>query len=123
MTLKALMAVPALAAIVAASAFMTGTAAAVTPNAINISVSKSSLHYNQKSLTAKPGKVTIYFTNNSKAQHNVSLEQGETEYGATLTIGKSATSTILTLAKGTYHFYSSVGKDEDRGMAGSLVVK
>ena len=35
-------------------AFMTGTAAAVTPNAINISVSTGSLHHNQKSLTAKP---------------------------------------------------------------------
>ena len=30
---------------------------------------------------------------------------------------------FLTLAKGTYHVYSSVGKDEDKGMAATLVVK
>ena len=68
------------------------------------------------------GQVTIVFTNQSSHQHNVSLEQGETEYGATVTIGPGATSTILTLSKGTYHFYSSVGNDENRGMSGTLKV-
>ena len=36
---------------------------------------------------------------------------------------KGATVTFLTLSKGTYHLYSSVGRDEDRGMAATLVVK
>jgi hypothetical protein len=48
---------------------------------------------------------------------------GEFEYGATLTIHKGITTTFLTLAKGMYHVYSSVGTDEDRGMAATLVIR
>ncbi|MBV8597617.1 MAG: cupredoxin domain-containing protein [Actinobacteria bacterium] len=95
-----------------------------TANAVDITVANGSLHYTQTQFTAKPGLVRINFTNNSAAPHNVSLEHnGEFEYGATLTISKSTTTTFLTLAKGTYHVYSSVGKDEDKGMAATLVVK
>ena len=31
--------------------------------------------------------------------------------------------TFLTLKKGTYHLYSSVGTDEDKGMSATLTVK
>jgi plastocyanin len=95
-----------------------------TTNVVNLSVAKSSLHYGQKTVTAKSGLVRINFTNNSIAPHNVSLEHnGEFEYGATLTIRRGQTSSFLTLAKGTYHVYSSVGRDEDKGMAATLVIK
>jgi plastocyanin len=95
-----------------------------TMNQVNISVANGSLHYGEKTLSAKPGLVRINFTNNSVAPHNVSLEHnGEFEYGATLTIRKGQTTSFLTLAKGTYHLYSSVGRDEDKGMAATLVVK
>ena len=99
-------------------------AAAPTPTStVTISVSKGSLRYDKKTLTAKAGLVQINFTNNSTAPHNVSLEHdGEFEFGSTLTINKSITSTFLTLAKGTYHVYSSVGKDEDKGMSATLTV-
>jgi PQQ system protein len=104
-----------------------GTATAAVPGVtskVSISVPSGSLHYDRKVVTAKPGLVQIDFTNDSTAPHNVSLEHnGEFEYGATLTIRKGATTTFLTLAKGTYHLYSSVGKDEDRGMSATLVVK
>lgn len=122
--MKKLVAIPALAAVLVASVVMAGTAAAATPSTVNISVPKGSLHYDQKNFTAKPGLVRINFTNDSPTMHNVSLEHnGEFEYGATLTIRKGQTTTFLTLAKGTYHLYSSVGKDEDKGMSGTLVVK
>jgi plastocyanin len=95
-----------------------------TTNVVNISVPKGSLHFDTKTLVAKPGFVRINFTNNSTAPHNVSLEHnGEFEYGSTLTIGKGITTTFLTLAKGTYHVYSSVGTDEDKGMAATLIIK
>ena len=106
---------------------ISGTAlagAGVTTNVVNISVPNGSLHFDQKHFTAKPGLVRINFTNNATAPHNVSLEHnGEFEYGATLTIKKGMTTSFLTLAKGTYHLYSSVGNDEDKGMAATLVVK
>ena len=109
------------------AAIVSGAAAAAVPaptSSINISVSKGSLHYNQKTLTASAGLVQINFTNNSTAPHNVSLEHdGEFEYGATLTTKKGTATAFLMLAKGTYHLYSSVGKDEDKGMAATLVIK
>jgi plastocyanin len=122
--MRRLMPLQAVAALVAASVLVTATAATAAPNAINISVSKGSLHFDQKTVTARPGLVTINFTQNSTAPHNVSLEHGgEFEYGASLTIKKSAVTTFLTLAKGTYHLYSSVGTDEDKGMSATLIVK
>ena len=114
----------ALAGTGVASAGAATTAAAPTPTStVNIAVSKGSLHYDKKTLTAKAGLVQINFTNNSTAPHNVSLEHdGEFEFGSTLTINKSITSTFLTLSKGTYHVYSSVGNDEDKGMSATLTV-
>ena len=117
----------AVLSLLAGSLLVASTATAAAPSVastVNISVSSDSLHYNQHDVSAKPGLVQINFTNKSTAPHNVSLEHnGEYEFGATLTIRKSATVTFLTLAKGTYHLYSSVGRDEDKGMAATLVVK
>ena len=117
----------AVLSLLAGSLLVASTATAAAPSVastVNISVSNGSLHYNQHVVTAKPGLVQINFTNKSTAPHNVSLEHnGEYEFGATLTIRKSATVTFLTLAKGTNHLYSSVGRDEDKGMAATLVVK
>ena len=111
-------------ALMAPTAALAANNPVATANAVNISVAKGSLHYVQKTVSAKPGLVRINFTNDSIAPHNVSLEHnGEFEYGATLTIRKGATTSFLTLAKGTYHLYSSVGRDEDKGMAATLVIK
>jgi plastocyanin len=111
-----------------ASVVATSTAApapAPAPSSIvSISVSQGSLQYDQKALSAKAGLVEIRFTNNSAAPHNVSLEHGgEFEFGASLTIKKGSIYTFLRLAKGTYHLYSSVGTDEDKGMSATLTVK
>lgn len=89
-------------------------------NSVHVTAMKSGYSYDTKTVNAKAGPITVIFTNKSSRPHNVSLEQGETEYGATVTIGSGQTATILNLSKGTYHFYSSFGKDEDKGMAGTL---
>jgi len=121
--MRRFLALTTLAAALAASAVLSA-AASTTSNVAGFSVAPGSTHYGQKTVTAKAGLVRINFTNNSTAAHNVSLEHnGEFEYGATLTIHKGIATTFLTLAKGTYHVYSSVGKDEDRGMAATLIVK
>jgi plastocyanin len=124
--MRRLPALSAVTAIVVASVVATATAAtAPAPTStVNVSVSKGSLRYDQKTLTAKAGLVAIQFTNNSTSPHNVSLEHmGEFEYGASLTIKKGIITTFLTLDKRTYHVYSSVGTDEDKGMSATLTVK
>jgi plastocyanin len=118
----------ALSAVVSSmTAMAVGAASAAVPaptSSITLSVSKGSLHYDRTTLAATAGLVQITFTNNSTAPHNVSLEHGgEFEYGATLTTKKGTVVAFLTLAKGTYHLYSSVGNDEDKGMSATLIVK
>jgi plastocyanin len=81
------------------------------------------LAYDKKSLSAKAGDVTIEFTNDSQTPHNVTIEQGEKEAGATDTIQGSKTSKSFTLKAGTYSFYCSVGSHEAAGMKGTLTVK
>jgi plastocyanin len=111
-------------ALAAPTAALAASNPVATTNVVNISVPKGSLHYSTKTLLAKPGLVRINFTNDSTAPHNVSLEHnGEFEYGSTLTIRKGITTTFLTLSTGTYHVYSSVGTDEDKGMSATLVIK
>jgi plastocyanin len=79
--------------------------------------------YDKKSLSAKAGQVTIDFTNDSQLPHNVTIEQGEDEQGATDTIQGSKTSKAFNLKAGTYTFYCSVGNHEEAGMKGTLTVK
>ncbi len=121
-TLALLAAVSAVAAIaVSAASASQARVAAIPTVALSVGSGKA---YDKKTITAPAGKeFLLVFKNTSTGKHNVSLEQGELEYGATLTIGKGSTAAIFTLKKGVYHYYSSVGKDEDAGMAGTLIVK
>jgi len=122
--MRRLSALSAVLALFVVSVVSTATAAPAPSSSVSISVGKGSPHYDKKTLSAKAGLVEIQFTNNSTAPHNVSLEHGgEFEYGASLTIKKGTIVTFLTLAKGTYHVYSSVGTDEDKGMSATLTVK
>jgi plastocyanin len=94
------------------------------PPTVTLTAMQKGTSYNTKKLTAPAGKeFLLVFNNRSTKKHNVSLELGELEYGATLTVGKATTATVFTLKKGVYHFYSSVGKDETAGMSCTLTVK
>lgn len=116
------------AAVALAAVFVSAVAAAparVTTGPPTVTLTATSgTSYSQKKLTAPAGtEFLLVFKNQTTKKHNVSLELGELEYGATLTIGKGTAATIFNLKKGTYHFYSSVGKDETAGMSGTLTVK
>jgi plastocyanin len=80
------------------------------------------LQYVQKSLTAKAGKVTIDFANQSSIAHDVAVAKGATALGTSPVIMGSTTSLTLTLAKGTYTFYCSVDGHRMAGMQGTLTV-
>ena len=81
------------------------------------------LKFEQTSLEASAGMVTIDFTNDSSLPHNVTLDGPGVEDEGTDTITGSSTSTTLDLQPGTYTFYCSVDGHRAGGMEGKLVVK
>lgn len=82
------------------------------------------LSYNTTTLTARPGKVTIEFTNSAPLEHNVTVASsaGSTE-GATPTFSGGTKSLTLNLKAGTYTFFCSVPGHRQAGMQGTLTVQ
>jgi plastocyanin len=80
------------------------------------------LAFVQKSLTAKAGKVTINFTNQSPVPHNVAVESAGKELGMTPVITSGSKTLTLTLAKGTYTYFCTVDSHRQAGMQGTLAV-
>jgi plastocyanin len=82
------------------------------------------LKFDRTSLTAKAGKVTIEFTNNSQLTHNVTIASSSgAVLGATPTFQGGTKTLALNLNLGTYVFYCSVPGHRDAGMKGSLTVR
>jgi plastocyanin/mono/diheme cytochrome c family protein len=82
------------------------------------------LAYQQTSLSAKAGNVTVDFTNQAPLQHDFCLQQGSKQLGCTSVIqGASASKTFNGLKAGSYTFYCSVDGHEAAGMKGTLTVK
>jgi plastocyanin len=75
-------------------------------------------------LTAKAGKVTVDFTNDSAIAHNVTLvNSANKNLGATPTFDGGTKSFSATLKPGTYTYYCSVPGHREAGMQGTLTVK
>jgi plastocyanin len=81
------------------------------------------LKFDQTSLEASAGSVTIDFTNDSSLPHNVTLDGPGVEDEGTDTVTGSSTSVTLDLQPGEYTFYCSVDGHRAAGMEGKLVVK
>jgi plastocyanin len=82
------------------------------------------LKYNKKTLSAKAGKVSIDFTNNSPVGHNVTIAtSGGSVVGATPTFQGGSKTLSVSLKPGKYVFYCSVPGHRMAGMQGTLVVK
>jgi len=79
------------------------------------------LAYVQKSLAAKAGSVTIDFTNGSPVPHDVALEAAGKPLGQT-PVGSGTNKLTLTLTKGTYTFFCTVGGHRGAGMEGTLTI-
>ena len=92
---------------------------------LNVSADPSgALAFQQSSLTAKAGKVTIDFTNQSPVGHDVHIaDSSGKDLGGTSVITGSSTSTSLDLKPGSYTFFCSVPGHEAAGMKGTLTVK
>ena len=102
-----------------------GAAASGGGSTVNVSADPSgALKYQQTSLSAKAGKVSVDFANQSPVGHNVTIADSSGKIlGATQTITGGTTSTSVNLKPGKYTFYCSVDAHEQAGMKGTLTVK
>jgi plastocyanin len=80
-----------------------------------------SLAYDQDSVDAKAGPVTINFDNPSSTPHDVNVENSG-DLGGTDIISESSTSTTIDLQAGEYTFFCSVPGHREGGMEGTLTV-
>ena len=80
------------------------------------------LKFEQSSLKAKAGKVTIEFDNPSPIDHDVTVTAGQGKLGGTKTVANGKVSAVVDLKAGDYTFYCSVDAHRQAGMEGKLTV-
>ena len=110
----------------ATSTTATSTTSSTAPSApLSLAANpEGQLAYNEKSLTANAGKVSIDFTNSSPLDHNVTIESSSHEIlGETPTFQGGSKLLTLSLKPGTYKFFCSVPGHRMAGMEGTLTVK
>ena len=82
------------------------------------------LAFEQDSLAASAGEVTISLTNDASVPHDVVIEGPEGDLGATDQISGGDTSEVsVELEPGEYTFYCSVPGHREAGMEGPLTVE
>ena len=100
-----------------------GQAASGPGGTVQLAADPTNIAYDTTSLSSKPGKVTIDFTNPSALEHDVAIEGEGKEIAGSELIAEGKTSVSTELAPGTYTFYCTVPGHREAGMEGSLVVK
>jgi plastocyanin len=84
----------------------------------------STLAYDQKSVSAKAGSVTINFDNKEALQHDVAVADSSGKVlGQTDLVSSSTANATVDLQPGTYTFYCTVPGHKEAGMEGTLTVK
>jgi plastocyanin len=109
-----------------ATATASSTAAAGASSSLSIAASPSGmLMFTKNTLTAKAGKITITFTNDSPLGHNFTLQQGTSGavIAATPTFQGGTKTLTVDLKAGTYTYYCSVPGHRAAGMHGTLTVQ
>jgi uncharacterized cupredoxin-like copper-binding protein len=102
-----------------------GGGGAAGSSTVNISTpSGSTLAFNQKSLSAKAGSLTIDFDNMQALQHDVKVEDSSgQEIGGTDLVSSGTATATVDVQPGTYTFFCSVPGHREAGMEGTLTVK
>lgn len=90
---------------------------------LKLAADPTQIAFDTTTLSSKPGKVTIDFTNPATLEHDVAIEQGGKQIAVSETIGKGKTSVTADLAPGTYTFLCTVPGHAEAGMEGTLTVR
>lgn len=91
---------------------------------VKLTADPTQLAYDTTTLSSKPGKVTIDFTNPSTIPHDVAIEKSGEEIAVSDEItGGATTSVSANLEPGTYTFLCTVPGHAEAGMQGTLTVK
>jgi plastocyanin len=84
----------------------------------------STLAYEQKSVSAKAGSVTVNFDNKEALSHDVAIADSSGKVlGQTDLVSSGTAYATVNLQPGTYTFYCTVPGHRDAGMEGTLTVK
>jgi plastocyanin len=82
------------------------------------------LKFDQSSLTAKAGTVSINFTNMAPLAHNLTIASSSgATLGATPTFQGGSKALTIKLSAGTYKYYCTVPGHRQAGMEGTLTVQ
>ena len=90
---------------------------------LQLAADPTQIAFDTTTLSSKPGKVTIDFTNPATLEHDVAIEQDGEQIAVSETIGKGKTSVTAELEPGTYTFLCTVPGHAEAGMEGTLTVK
>jgi plastocyanin len=90
---------------------------------LQLAADPAQIAFDTTTLTAKPGKVTIDFTNPATLEHDVAIEQGGKQLAISETIAKGKTSVTADLSPGSYTFLCTVPAHAEAGMEGTLTVR
>lgn len=102
----------------------TDSGAAGGSSSVSITAAEDgSLAYNEDSVEAEAGTVTIEFDNPSSTPHDVKVEGPDGDIGGTDVITSESTTADVDLEAGDYTFYCSVAGHRDAGMEGDLTVE
>jgi plastocyanin len=83
-----------------------------------------SLSFDQSSLDATAGTVTVNFDNPATLSHDVVIEdQSGNEVGKTDLVSQGSSETTVDLQPGTYTYFCDVAGHREGGMEGTLTVK
>jgi plastocyanin len=100
-----------------------GKAAGGPGGTLQLAADPTAIAFDKTSLTSKPGKVTIDFSNPSAVEHDVAIEADGKEIAVSETITESETSVGAELEPGTYTFFCTVPGHREAGMEGVLTVR